>query len=607
MKYLTSLLLAAFLFTAGASAQTRQPMYVFLYARVTDHINADLSEDRLRRLLPMIETYRNKYPAAHISAAVLFSGATAQALEERNPSTHIVDFVKDYVKRGVIDVGYDGTDEPTYATRPIVDVTKATSPEDRWLQRWNGFEKFLAQGKDPLTGAPQSASLGGLQKTVSVFGEAKWVTGVITLLKVGPGGLGVTATTRARVPIAPEPNTVPVPEGLAAEVGGDTEATIIARRYSKQGIMFGVADDNPGRVPGFRAGRAGFSELISPDPETSPEIFWQDGVLRSSETSGDVIRLLHGYDGDETIKQLVAKANRSKVHVVHIELASERNYLRSDFIKSPNFPALKYAYSHPANPKLPADALAPKTEVDSVYAKEETLLKFIATDFLPSDADSRVVSAADLNHMAGPVNGFAVPMKALQASLQDFLNAWGTDTFGPPIFKANGHYLSRAEMFQVMADALAKFDATGKLPDSVTVDEVYGPIRVLTGHGPNTGEASVASIAHICSALAPALHDKTPGSVPKNVIPIGVSVDGAMLNSAQFLRLMAQALVNPLPTAKVGIRMSYEFTGLGELIPKSRPMMDNGFAWTLKPALLQPTLLGGNQNGSRQLSAKANP
>jgi hypothetical protein len=42
--------------------------------------------------------------------------------------------------------------------------------------------------------------------------------------------------------------------------------------------------------------------------------------------------------------------------------------------------------------------------------------------------------------------------------------------------------------------------------------------------------------------------------------------------------------VNPVPEAKLNIRMTYEFTGPGQLIPRTRPDMDDGFIWTLKPA-----------------------
>ncbi len=181
-------------------------------------------------------------------------------------------------------------------------------------------------------------------------------------------------------------------------------------------------------------------------------------------------------------------------------------------------------------------------------------------------------------------------MDGLRSALAEFLKTWGNDTFAPPLFRADGHYLSRAEMFQVMADALAEFHRTGKLPRSVEVVPVYGPVRVLTGHGPNVGEVSVEAVARICAGIAPGLHDQSPSEIPKNAVPIGITVEGSLLNPAQFLKLMAQAVMNPSPEAKLNIRMAYEFTGPGELLPKSRPIMDDGYVWTLKPASLQMNL-----------------
>src|ERR1039458_6347212 len=92
----------------------KQPVLIYLYADVADQVNLDITEDRLRRMLPMIERFQKAHPEAHVSATILFSGAVSQALYQRNAQTHIKDLILDYKKRGVIEVGYDGTDEPTY-------------------------------------------------------------------------------------------------------------------------------------------------------------------------------------------------------------------------------------------------------------------------------------------------------------------------------------------------------------------------------------------------------------------------------------------------------------------------------------------------------------
>jgi hypothetical protein len=580
--------LAVASFTVAAVDQPqgpKQPIYIYLYARITDHINLGITEDRIHRVVSVIDKYRRAYPKAHVSATLLFSGAVSEALAQRNSQTHIVDFVKRSLRRGIIEAGYDGSDEPTYVTRPAVDLTGASDPQSRWLERVSSEQKLLTEGRDPLTGATEPGKAGGLKEMQKVFGEADCITGVDLLMKVGPGGL-LRTVTRARV-LDQGPKPVTLPPGLMPEVGGDSEAVRIIRALNSKAIMFGIPDTNPGRIPGFREGRAGFSRLISPIPETAPELYWQDDVLRSSEAGGDPVRLVHAYLGADPIEKLVEKADRTRVHVVHVELADELNYLQPEFVKGPDFPALQYAYNHPQSPELSASALRQKSDVDAAYANEEALLTWVTATFFPSNPGSRFVSSTDLAQMVAPPTGFSVSIGGLKAALAGFLKEWGSDTFSPPLFRADGHYLSRAELFQVTADALAEFHRNGKFPASITVAPVYGPVRVLTGHGPNMGEVSVAALAGICANIAPSLHGQSSGPVPENAIPIGIPIEGAMLNPAQFLRLMAFAILNPSPDAKLNIRMAYEFMGVGQLMPRTRPDMDDGFIWTIKPAQLE--------------------
>src|ERR1039458_1238540 len=87
------------------------------------------------RLATMEQIGRADVCSSDLSATVLFSGAASQALSERNSQTHIVDFVRDYIRRGIVEAGYDGTDEPTYQHRPVLDFSNAQTAEERWLDR----------------------------------------------------------------------------------------------------------------------------------------------------------------------------------------------------------------------------------------------------------------------------------------------------------------------------------------------------------------------------------------------------------------------------------------------------------------------------------------
>jgi hypothetical protein len=70
-----------------------------------------------------------------------------------------------------------------------------------------------------------------------------------------------------------------------------------------------------------------------------------------------------------------------------------------------------------------------------------------------------------------------------------------------------------------------------------------------------------------------------------------MTFNGTKVNSAQALRMMAQALADLAPEKTIPIKMTYMLDELGGSMPKSRPIGYVGFVWTLKPAPLQPALL----------------
>lgn len=552
--------LAARLLAGSPAGQ--QPVYIYLYARITDHVNLDLSEDRLRHVLPAVERYRKEHPEAHVSATILFSGAISQALVARNSQTHIVDFVKDFIQRGVIEPGYDGADEPTYKQRPVNDFSKTKTAEDRWLVRVNAAEKVLTEARDPLTGAALPGRDGGLKKMQEVFGQATCITGV---------ELGVPDAYW----------------GVMPEVGPDTETVHLLRRLNTTAIRFGISDADPLHSPIFRLWAASFSKSLSPVPETSPELFWQDDMLRSSESSEADMRLFHASDGPEALQKVLAKLDRSRIRILHMELANQRNYLTQPFSGFSQYPPLAYAYAHPDHPQLPPEARRPAAEVDASYAKESAVLDWLTRDFFPANAASSFVSSASLKRMAGASTGYSVPVERLRSALEDALRTWGNGPAPPEYFYVDGRYLSLANTFQVMTDALAEFHRTGKLPQSVRVVAVYGPSEMSRNKGQAAGEVTVASVARVCADLSGRLHDDAWSPVPKNSIPLHVTVDGITLNAAQFLRLMAEAIVSGSAETKLQVKMVDMFWGRDATYYRARSIADDGAAWTFKPALLE--------------------
>ena len=561
-----------------ARAEVRQPVYIYLYVRVTDHVNIGMSEDRLRHILPLVERYRQMRPEGHLSATVLFSGAVSKALQERNAQTHILDFVKDYINRGVIQAGYDGTDEPTYQVRPTLELSQDT-PEDRWKMRQSVAERFLSEARDPLTGAPSSGA-GGLKEMQAVIGPAACIRGVELALKTTRPAVQTASKAGEPPPDAPKPIT-----GIFREIGGDTETLQALRPYNTMAVMGGIFAVNPAQFPGYREASRRFGQLMAPIPDASPEIFWKDYVLRMSEANGPV-HPVKAQDGVEAVKGVLDAAPRQTIQVVQVELGGAEKYLQPAFVKTaPNAP-LKYAYEHPGDPRLPADALRPPADVATAWTNEDAVMQWLAEVYLPANAGSRFVADADLRKMVGLATGFDIVTGDLRSALTEMLTKWGTDTYPPSYILVHGRYLSLAELFQVLTDELAELHRTGKLPQTVKMVKVYGPIRVVTGHGPNVGEVTVGELARTCAELAGPLHDDSSTALPKNAIPSLLKINGIDLNPAQVLRLMAQAVVNPAPENTIRVRMTYMLGEAGGIFPKSRELFDDGFVWTIKPAPL---------------------
>jgi len=539
-----------------ASAADKQPVHIYLYERLGDYVNIELTEDRLRRVLPMIEKFRKQRPQAHVSATVLLSGALSEELAARNSKTGIKDLMLDYVRRGIVELGYDGSDEPTYHRRPMPDFSGVKTPEQRWVLRGEAAERLLTEARDPLTGVPISGATGGLKRMQEIFGPAVCITGILD------------------------------------DLGGDSESIQRVSRYNNKAIMFGVPDPDPARnLHGYRGSTQQFGSVMGPVPNSSTELFWQDNFLRSSETSDAAIRRVSGSEGPAVLEDMLAKLDRSTVRIVHVELGDQRMYLKPDYAKGLMYPPLKLAFSHPELPKLPREALREEAEVQAAYAKEEAMIRWLVEDYFAANPSSRFVSSSDLRQMTPPSLGFDISTGKLREGIAESLKTWDANSATLPMYlRADGHYLSLADTFQVLTDALSELHRTGKFPNSVRVSQVYGPVPVPGDYANNTGEVTtVASVAKVCATLSGPLHDTSWSPIPKNKVPSRISIDGMDLNAAQFLRLMSEAMVAATPETRLKVKMTSMLSLAGEVAPKTRLQVDQGATWTFKPAPLEET------------------
>lgn len=544
------------LFSGQLTAATlpKQPVYIYLYSRLDDHVNFKITQERFRRELAMLDLCRKEHPTYGISALLQFTGAVSQAFVDFNRTDNMVDTVLSHARQGVVEAGYDGTGEPAYFMWPRPNFRNAKSAQDRWLARGEAADWFFTEYKGSITGEPDPSRPGGLKRTQEIFGEVASITGVTPW-----------------------------------ELGGDTEIVHQIRRHNQKALMPGFPESNswPARnIHGYGGSVAGVSTLVSPEPDFAPEIFWQDNFLRSSNTSGPKVHLLPAHAGREAVMKMLDSIDRSRIHVIRIELANVGMYLKPDFNKGLLDP-IRYAYDNPKSTALPPTAILPQSEIESAYRREEELIRWLVSDFFPANAGSRFVSSADLKRMAKTSLGMPVPRETLTKAAANLLSDWKVTGNHPPDFgRADSEYFSLADMFQMLATALAEFHQTGSLPVSVRLVPVYGPVDLDQDQGPSLGTVTVAAVAQSCAKFSGALNNAAWKPFPDNIVPGHVTVEGISLNAAQFLRLMAEAFTAPSPERKL-IARTCQMTHESALeYPRTRELSEEGAMWTIKPARL---------------------
>jgi hypothetical protein len=540
----------------ASSAASEQPVYIYLFAHVDDHIHRTISEDRLRRTLNLLESLRSESPTSQVSAVIQFSGAMAEYFTESGKASVLANRVKDSAARGAIEIGYRGADEPTPNRRPRPGFRDNRSVNEWWSLRSEGAGRFLNEYKHPLTGSPDPRRSGGLKRVRELFGE---VTSVIDVTQ---------------------------------ETGRDTEFVHQIRKDSGRVIMSGLREPDPTRnLHGYRDAVRTFGAMMSPEPNSSPELYWEDDLLHLSETSDRAVRVLHSYEGVGAAKKVLQELDRSKIHIIQLELASQELNLQPSYAKGLLFPPARFAYDHPDRPDLPPEALRTRAEVDGAYAQEESLLRWLIDEYLPSNPGSSFVSNSDLIRMAEPSCETRIPLSRLRKATTEMLARWGSDTVPPNYVAIEGCYFSLANIFQMLTTALANPNQTGKLPDSVMLSHVYGPEEMTEEAGPNQGQVAAAAVAYVSAVLNQRLQENVWKTVPVNMIPCWTDVGGIRLNAAQLLRLMGEALLARSATAKLDVKLANMFSAVGEMYPHSGSRSDQGGIWTFKPAILRPANL----------------
>jgi hypothetical protein len=127
----------------------------------------------------------------------------------------------------------------------------------------------------------------------------------------------------------------------------------------------------------------------------------------------------------------------------------------------------------------------------------------------------------------------------------------------------------------------------GALPSAVPLTIAYGPIALTPGAASVTGEVTVASVARTAADFADRLRDQSWKPLPANAVPSHIAIDGLKLNPGQFLRLMAEAYLDPVPDRKLKLHQHFVQTPAGLMFPRNVSPVDQGNTWTFKPVVLR--------------------
>lgn len=564
MRTFTSILLILMLASLAAVAAdtagttSPQPVFIVLYSRFYDHSHQHTTNDRLSHLLPMLDKLHDNYPQSGISALLQFSGTVSELLAEENPGAHLVDRVKAASARGMVDVGYTGEEEPSYLYRPRPNLLAvADTPEARWAAKAAAAERFLTDFKNPVTGQPVDGLSGGLKRTQQVFGPAAFVT------------------------------------GLTTTVSGDSWATHELRKFDPAAMLGGIPPADPRRgIEGFGGAADGFSKFISPIALTSPEVYWEDGVLRLSDTSLSDNKPHSTDESVEDLKKFFAKLDRSKVRVIKLEVATYKRYLTKRADGSVLYDPMEWLYFHPDQPKFPPTMkpLVLQQVSDKAYRNEEQVMEWLLTEFLPANQGSRFLSVHELARMAENGAGLEVSRDDVRAIAADIDARFKEIPMQLPRFvRAGARYFSDADAFQLLASELAGLEAgsSAELPASVKLTHIYGPLEAPEDLGPMKGAVTVADVIHTAARLAPALTNDTWKTVPDNAVPAAIQVGSLKVNASQFLHLMAWSCLDPKPDRVLQLSHMAMTSEITFMYPKNTAMRDQGNAWTFKPAPLK--------------------
>ncbi len=528
----------------------QRPVHVYLYSTYDDPFNDDLSGERYDRLLPVLEDLWRDHPDLHPSVTVLLNGA-----DVTDPTTGrlgALQSIEEGSESGWLEVGYTAFHEPTYYTNPIYDP--GYDGWD-WTERVTAVQALLSQPRDPLTGEELAIGQGGIQAVRTAMGNVTVVAGA------GTDGAQLHALSRF--------------DASSLHLGFDDGPSEI-------GTI--VGDPSAGTV----------ASMLSEDAAVPYGLYWQGGRLHlaTAETGPDG---LVARDGPGALEGSWDELDPRRVNVVPILLMDTSTYFNASKVVSwdPVGSPTEWAFSHTDDPGLPAEATYTEAERDMMYDATNATLSWLAREALPATG-GRFVSNTDLADMVDPGSGISVSQAEIADAANDLLARWTLLKYPSWVGVSWGYcrgeiqYFSLADMYGLLAQALAAYDERGSLPSSVGLVTVNGPREDATPSQP-WNRLRLGSVVDEAVRQVDALTDDAWRVDPRSKVPSSSAPGGVDVNAMEFLLLMAEAYM-----------VLYEDTATGDPLLTLYPchqwpvtqlaldlegrVTDAGDSWALKPA-----------------------
>ena len=528
------------------STTTTAPIYIYMFAHTEDHINHELSEERYRRLLPEVDRIDQTWPEAHAVWNIMFQGADAQTVGERN-TDGVADDLRAAGAAGLVSFGYHAQHDPTSSVRPQKDLAEAPTFEEVV----DAIDTWVSCEKHPTQGGCVSSTGGGALAILDHFGSVDTVSGLV-----------------AR-------------DGLFVE--GDPVRHALSKYVPGRMAGFGFSDHAPGGDAEYDTAKHDLAVILTPGVETCGSVFWMDGALRISD--GEPLAGVSGVrlmDPTHELVQALGQLDRSHPNVLNTSLGSKWIYTK-EHTPSPT----SYAYMNPDEPELPLDSVNLPVDIENNYQASVNGMEYLAEHGFADNTDSRFVSGPDLVEMVAPDTYWEVSDETLEALARWVLLKW--DGQPPPYTTDGTDFYSLRDTFVLLAAAITA-DASG----STSLALAYGPADPPTASDP--AEISADVVRSLAESLDATLKpDATWLKTPTNMLQGGYdAADSASYTTAQVLYAMAHlyaATYAGKPPDSIAIPAT---EGNPETLPLLEaigclPLSCAGSAWSLKPARLPMT------------------